>query len=146
MTASARERVGRTAAEVGLGLAVAYVVLNALMILVAPIVHRLELTLRVVDDATGEPVPAATVGWRRGEATEPLDSTVDGDAIRLPLTLQEQPSWFWPKVGTFAFEGIVLRVDADGYGGEDVRLAEALPRVSYADPRAALDVRLSPRE
>ncbi|MFG0317352.1 MAG: hypothetical protein ACF8XB_08775 [Planctomycetota bacterium JB042] len=146
MSASWRARFGSTVFGVGLGLGVAYVVLNVLMILFVPILHRLTLTLHVVDERTGSPVRAAVVGWRRGDSIEPLDSALEEDAIRLPLTLQGQPSWFWPSVGTFDLDGIVLRVDAEGYEGEDVRLAEKLPRVSYADPRAALEVRLSSRE
>lgn len=58
------EPISLRLARAALGWALAiYVAGNLLMTTFAPMLHDLTLTVEVVDEATGAPIPGATVGW-----------------------------------------------------------------------------------
>ena len=130
----------------GIGmLAVLYVGINIMLIGFVPELHRVTLTVRVVD-GSGAPVPAAQVAWitRWNNGESPVAfATADrsGTAILLQ-TLQQQPRWACPLVGTFDFEHHLLIVRARGHESKTLSLREQLPHVSLRKPAAVIGVML----
>jgi len=143
-----RRRLLAVAAGTGAGLLAFFVAANLLMINFAPILHHLRLEVLVFDSATRAPLAGADVGWHimsseaRYERTEALGTTDAEGRLTVERTLQEQPLWLWPPIGCFEFRNAALHVAAKSYVGSVVRLADALPAVSYGVPEGTVRVLL----
>jgi len=113
------------------------------MVNLVPILHRVELTVQIVDEADSSPITNAMVIWSntshaRNQELGQTDST--GSAQLVTHWIQENPSWLWPKIGTFKFQHQVLLVEAPSYEDEIVRLSEVFPDLAYSHPKAQLRI------
>lgn len=129
----------------------AYVGLNLLYINFATIIHRVSFQVIVVDAATGDPVPAADVGWHcmnpHGGQTwvrEIGKTDMDG-RLGFEEVIQQQPRWLWPIVGEFRFHPLTLRITAPEYVEQLVPLGEAMPDVPLSKPEGLVHVTLARR-
>ncbi len=139
-----RRRLAAVAVGTAMGCFGTYVFANLLVVNLVPCLHTVTLTINVVDRETSAPIPGATVEWARASytASERIGLTGSGGELQFSETVQENPWWAWPKVGSFRFVNRVLRVQAPSFQTQEVRLSEALPDLPYSNPVARLRIPL----
>ena len=120
-----------------------YVGLNLVLINVPTCIHRVELEVEIVRETDHEAIPTAIIAWpaRKHSAREELGKTGPDGKLKFTTTIQQQPMWAFPVVGTINFRSLVLDVKAAGYRTQLVRLADELPNVSLRNPTARLRVK-----
>jgi hypothetical protein len=116
-----------------------YVAANLGTIAVVPLLHRVTVTVDVVDDAA-KPVAGANVriepwSWQ-------LASAARVGSYRGEQLCQQQPVWVWPTLGTFDWRDAALVVEARGFAPCRVPLARQLPALPLAEANGRLRVGL----
>lgn len=117
-----------------------YVACNLMFVGFAPILHDLEVQL-TVRDVHGRPVADAQVSWI-GSSDTPIGCTDAFGELKFSQTVQEQPYWLLPPIGSFRLSGLVLRVRADGFASSSRSLADPRRDIWYIYPYAQRTVTL----
>lgn len=131
-----------------LGLLICYIALNLLFVSLVPILHHFTFTIEVAESDTHAPIEGATLSWqetnpRSGrERFDPVGATGANGRLVFTETIQRQPLWMLPKIGSFDFSKRVLHAAAVGYEDRVLRVAEVLPDVPYANPEGAIRISL----
>lgn len=103
--------IGLTAATLAL-----YVLLNLTLVYFVPILHSVEFEIEVADASSKDPIDGARVARRDiSDQSPPIGKTNADGVLTFSMTLQHQPIWFYPLLGTFDSYPLQLRVLAPGY-------------------------------
>jgi hypothetical protein len=129
-------------------LVVLYVLMNVALIGFAPILHGVSLELTVLDETVGHPLPGVELSWVNTnlttgfEWTKPFGATDESGHFSYTKTVQQQPLWVFPTIGSFDWRNEILRLKKEGYDLQTVSLSELAAPVPLANAAATVTVRM----
>ena len=125
-----------------------YLLMNLSFILFAPILHHATLEITVLDSSSGLPLQRVEISWLQTNPatgfqwTTPFGVTNAEGSLKSNLTVQEQPLWVYPMLGSFQFRNRTLQMRKDGYDATMVDLSKAIPPTPYGSPVVAVTATL----
>jgi hypothetical protein len=131
-----------------------YVGFNLLIIGCVPFVHDLTVKVHVGERAEfgTAALGSVSVGWVEVNPTSGVewvqsvgDTNKDGNIV-IPVRIQEQPLWAWPRIGSYKLRGRTLRFHKVGYLDRDIGLIREFPDLSYQIKEVELAVFLTASE
>jgi hypothetical protein len=132
-------------------LLVLYVVLNIMLVVCAPYLHHVRLEMTVLDIESNKPITGVEASWLYShsssgtEWTRPIGVSDESGRVITDVTVQEQPRWAMPEIGSFAFRNWKLRLVRNGQDIQTVELRELIPDVSYGTKVIAVPIMIGKR-